>query len=116
MATITDTVRAILAHFSASGAAAAIKAMQPPRTIAQARALPEIQDADFVWKERVMTQREALAVNCKLGDRTWERCPRLFSPQQVPGAAIAIFVDTDGRRMKVLHTAEEGWCKVQLRP
>jgi hypothetical protein len=60
-------------------------------TVEEARALPEI--------------RSLLAANNGL--------PRRLSGMPLHGDSIAIFTDADGRSMRVVHTAEQGWCKVE---
>lgn len=83
------------------------------QTLEWARALPEIEDEMFVTVTRLLLGPEAKAMGV-FGDMVKERHPRAFCPVPVTGNMLIAFIDADGRRMKVVHTAEDGWCKVEL--
>jgi hypothetical protein len=76
------------------------------KTVEQARALPEIRGGlSYFSRERILPN----------GDKVIEDVPRQLSAQPIDGDSIALFTDTDGRSMEVVHTVEEGWCKREFR-
>lgn len=75
-------------------------------TAHQAQALPEIRSRLFFADkvERLPSGNDVVRTE-----------PRALSAEPVHGDDITCFHDTDGRPMTVIHTVEEGWCKVELR-
>ena len=69
--------------------------MKKVTTVAEARALPEV-DGKW-WDERRIT-------DSKTGITTVERVPRTLSPHPIDGDQILLFIDSDGRPMEVTYT------------
>ena len=74
-------------------------------TVEKARALPEV-DNEFYDVKRTIDQ--------KTGVTTVERTVRPFCPRGIDGDEIILFIDSDGRAMKVIGTPN-GPAKTEFR-
>jgi hypothetical protein len=70
-------------------------------TVAQARALPEVAHADFDERRRILDADEA---GGRKGDTLVERVVRPYCPTPTDGKQILLFIDSDGRSMRIVYT------------